>query len=303
MPPTLIALTAFASIVLLANALLYRPHGKMQARLSAYGRRDDAPDDLSAPFSSRILLPMVSWIATIVRSISTQNLEHDVRLRLSQAGNPAGLDVNRFLALRGIGLIAPVALLVGPRVLEGTVDVKVLAEGLVFAAIGWRGPTFWLDARISGRRKAVTKGLPDALDLIIVCVEAGNSLEGALAIVAEKLTGPLAVEFGRTLQEMSLGKKRSDALHDLAKRAASPDLQTFVAAIVQADQLGIGIAQVLRVQGDSMRVKRRQRAEESAAKVPVKMLIPLVLFILPALMVVVMGPVALTVTSFFAAHP
>jgi tight adherence protein C len=175
--------------------------------------------------------------------------------------------------------------------------------GLIFAAVGWRSPTIWLSGRIGARRKAITKSLPDALDLIIVCVEAGNSLEGSLAVVSEKLTGPLAVEFARTLQEMSLGKKRSDALHDLARRAASPDLQTFVAAVVQADQLGIGIAQVLRVQGDAMRVKRRQRAEESAAKVAVKMLLPLVLFILPALMIIIMGPVVLTVSSFFTAHP
>jgi tight adherence protein C len=302
-PPAVIAVCAFASIVLMANAIFGRSRGRVHERLRIYGGEEESTVELSTPFSSRVIMPMVWTIARLVRSVSAQNFEHDVRLLLTQAGNPAGLDVTRFMALRGVGLVAPIVLLVGPRILSGDVDFKVLAEALVFAAVGWRSPTVWLNARISGRRKAITKGLPDALDLIIVCVEAGNSLEGSLAIVADKLTGPLAVEFARTLQEMSLGKMRSDALHDLAKRCASPDLQTFIAAVVQADQLGIGIAQVLRVQADAMRVKRRQRAEEAAAKVPVKMLLPLVLFILPALMVVIMGPVVLTVASFFTAHP
>ena len=177
--------------------------------------------------------------------------------------------------------------------------MKVLAITLVLAGVGWNLPVIWINSKISSRRKIVTRALPDALDLIIVCVEAGNSLDSALAIVSLRLKGPLADEFARMLREIALGKGRHDAMHDMAMRVGAPDLQSFVAAIVQADQLGVSIGQVLRVQGEAMRVRRRQRAEESAAQAPVKMLIPLVLFILPSLMIIIMGPVVLGLIKQF----
>jgi tight adherence protein C len=169
----------------------------------------------------------------------------------------------------------------------------------MLALFGNRVPDFWLSTKITARRNAIVKALPDTLDLVVVCVEAGNSLEAGIARVAERLKGPLADELGRMLGEMSLGKLRREALRDLAKRAAVPDLQTFVAAILQADQMGVSIASALRVQADAMRVRRRQRAEEAAAKLPIKMLFPLLLMIFPALLVVILGPAAIYLMGLF----
>ncbi len=297
--PVLLAGLAFGSVALLVGAIFRPRPTQYRSRLSAYGvAPSQTVDTLSQPFSTRVIAPLIYAIARLARSVSRQQIEDDIRVLLAKAGNPPGMDVNRFLAFRMIGLLAPPIFFVGPALLAGDVEIQTLAIGLVGAAVGWRAPLIWINGRINGRRKLITRSLPDALDLIIVCVEAGNSLEGALTIVSQRTTGPLAQELERTLREMSLGKSRHEALRDLAVRAASPDLQTFVAAVIQADQLGVGIAQVLRVQGDAMRVRRRQRAEEQAARVPVLMLLPLVMFILPALMIVIMGPIALTIFNF-----
>lgn len=298
--PILITFLAFLAVAFVVYTVLRPREALARNRLLTYGVQTRGPVTLATPFSGRVLAPLIHWAAGIVRSLSRKQIEDDVRTALAQGGNPGGLDVNRFLALRMVGLLGPPLFLVGPRLLEGTVSLPSLAIGLVGAAVGWNAPWIWLDGRIAARRKMVTQSLPDALDLIIVCVEAGNSLEGALSIVSQRITGPLAEELDRTLREMSLGKGRHDALHDLATRAASPDLQTFIAAVIQADQLGVGIAQVLRVQGDAMRVRRRQRAEEQAAKIPVLMLLPLVLFILPALMIIIIGPIALSIVGFMS---
>ncbi len=295
-------LVVFVATILVVLAGFAVSRISVNQRLYVYNyaeRASASPLDPSVPFSQRVILPLIRQLANIVRSISRDQIEQDVRQKLGEAGSPYNLDVTSFLALRGVGLIVPPLVYGLPRILAGTADVKVLAITLVLALVGWNLPVIWIDSKISTRRKIVTRALPDALDLIIVCVEAGNSLDSALAIVSVRLKGPLADEFDRMLREIALGKGRHDAMHDMAIRVGAPDLQSFVAAIVQADQLGVSIGQVLRVQGDAMRVRRRQRAEEQAAQAPVKMLIPLVLFILPSLMIIIMGPVVIGLMKSF----
>ena len=156
--------------------------------------------------------------------------------------------------------------------------------------MGWLIPDFGLKAKSDRRQVQIQKSLPDTLDLLCVSVEAGLGFDAAVAKVVEKSTGPLAEEFGRLLQEIRMGKPRRAALKDMAHRSQVEDLSTFITAIIQADQLGVSIGNVLNIQSQEMRRKRRQRAEEAAMKAPIKMLFPLIFFIFPALFVVLLGP-------------
>lgn len=217
--------------------------------------------------------------------------------RLAQAGY-SGTAVGRFLGLKVVGLGLGV-ILAGPGLLSGHLTGQVALLGLVGALLGWRLPEVWLVRRITTRQRQIVRALPDALDLLVICVEAGYGLEAALAQVARRMRGPLAEEIGRTLQAMALGKRRREALRDLAARTGVADLQSFVVALLQADQLGVSIAPVLRAQAETLRLRRRQRAEEQAAQAAVKMLFPLVLLIFPALLIVILGPAALRLIEFF----
>jgi tight adherence protein C len=296
-------IVVFIATVLIVLAVFSISRLSLNRRLASYSFALPNYPTLMDPhvsFSRRVITPLAEQLANLVRKMTREQIEQDVRQMLLEAGSPYGLDVTSFLALRGLGLFLPLLLIGAPRILDGSADVQIMGITLVLAGIGWNLPIIWVKNRITTRRKQVTRGLPDALDLIIVCVEAGNSLDSALSITSQRLKGPLAEEFSRMLREIALGKGRHDAMHDMAARVGAPDLQSFVAAIVQADQLGVSIGQVLRVQGESMRVRRRQRAEEQAAQAPVKMLIPLVLFILPSLMIIVLGPVIIRLLKMFS---
>ncbi|HDS31141.1 MAG TPA: type II secretion system F family protein, partial [Firmicutes bacterium] len=167
---------------------------------------------------------------------------------------------------------------------------------LIFSGfIGYYMPDLWLTGKVNARKAEITRKLPDALDLLTVSVEAGLAFDMALSKVVEKLRGPLAEEFMRVLHEVRMGKQRRDAMKDMADRVDAPDLSQFISALVQADKLGVSLANVLRIQSDQMRLKRRQRAEETAMKAPLKMSFVLVFFVLPALMIVLLGPAAISV--------
>jgi tight adherence protein C len=173
---------------------------------------------------------------------------------------------------------------------------------LVLAAVGGVGlmlPYIWLISSVRRRQAAITKSLPDAFDLVTTCVEAGLGLDASLARVAEKVHGPFADELSRTLREVTMGRMRREALQELAERTGVPDLLAFVNAVVQAEQMGTSISTVLRVQCDQMRMRRRQRAEETAHQAPVKMTFPLVLCILPTLFLIILGPAAITLYQTF----
>jgi len=163
------------------------------------------------------------------------------------------------------------------------------------AWLGFYFPILSLNSRIRKRQESILKALPDALDLLVICVEAGLGFDMAMGRVYEKWDNELAIEFGRVLREIQLGKLRREALKDMANRMDVPDVNSFTAAIIQADQLGVSMAQILRVQADQMRTKRRQRAQEKAQQAPVKMMIPMVLLIFPSIWIVLLGPAALKI--------
>jgi tight adherence protein C len=291
----------FVTVLLVGAATIAPGETTIQSRLRAYGYdlASQTGGDLRQPFWQRIVLPVGKGLGRALYRLTPSGQVASVQERLRQAGHPINLTV--FLILRFVmGLLVPLLgllyfLLQGPGV--GLVAVVVL---LFLAYFGFRLPDIWLMFKIDARRDRITRDLPDALDLVVVCVEAGCSLETAIAKVVESTHGPLAEEFAQMLEHVSLGRSRRVALHERAERCGSPDLQTFVAAITQADQMGVNIGTALRVQADAMRVRRRQRAEELIAKAPVKMLFPMIAFIFPALFVVIAGPAVIRIARFFS---
>ncbi|MGI8888391.1 MAG: type II secretion system F family protein [Nocardioidaceae bacterium] len=222
-----------------------------------------------------------------------------LQYKLDVAGNPEGWSVERIVGLKFVGFTA--ALFVSPVVtlLIGLSSVITVLVCVGVSLIGYVGVDFYIYQLGFDRSAKMQKSLPDALDLLTISVEAGLAFDSALARVARSTSGPLAAEFARVLQEMNIGTGRSHAMRALGQRASIPELKSFVTAMVQVDAFGIPIGQVLRIQSTEMRTKRRQRAEEKAQKVPVKILIPLIFCILPTLFTIVMGPGVISMMSAF----
>jgi tight adherence protein C len=215
---------------------------------------------------------------------------------LELAGNPWPVDAPTFLAIRFIlavvlgGFIAAVIFISPP---SNPTDNFILIGGAAFA--GFFLPHLMLTSRINRRQSEIRKAMPDALDLLTICVEAGLGFDAAMAKVSEKWENELSLAFARSIREVQLGKVRRDALKDMADRLGIPEMTSFVAAIIQSEQLGVSMAKVLRIQSDNMRVKRRQRAEELAHKAPIKMIIPMALLIFPSIMIIILTPAAIQI--------
>jgi tight adherence protein C len=253
--------------------------------------------ELARPFGERVLDPLLTQFVGIGERLTPEDRLHRMRRRLDLAGNPTGWDSDRLLGMKAfiglLGLILGAALppLLGVRLLP---TVGLAFGGLV---LGWFAPSMWIYQRGYDRSERVRRELPDAMDLLTISVESGLAFDAALAQVARKTEGPLAEEFFRVLQEMQIGTGRVDALRGLSERTDVPELRSFVGAMIQADGLGIPVANVLRIQSKEMRVKRSQRAEEKAQKVPVKILFPLIFCIMPTLFIIILGPAVLSIAA------
>lgn len=295
----LIVALAFLSVLLLvmgaARALMAK-RWHIQLRLQRLKTVSVTPGPMrtmAEPFAERFLRPLFRGTVQRLGRFAPRQMSELAEQRLVQAGNPWPVSGNEFIGAQivlaiGFGVVA----IVLTRLSRGPGSMAVLLD-LVFFVLGGYLPHFALSARINGRRTAILEALPDALDLLVICVEAGLGLDAALQRVVEKTPGPLASEFQQALSETRLGKPRQQALQDLAERVAVPDLSSFVHAILQADRLGVPIADVLRTQSDYMRDVKRQRVEENAMKAPIKMLFPMVFFILPVLLLMILGPAAI----------
>src|SRR5439155_26810252 len=207
MPIFILPLIVFATVAFIVLAFSAPSESAVQSRLRTYGY-NLAGRDLSVPFASRVILPAFDKLAGIVTRFSPLRVESDIRARLIQAGTPAGLDGGKFLAVKAIAGVALASFGLVPSLLGGQMQIRTFVIAIVLGVLGWKLPDFWLSQQVGKRKMAIQRALPDALDLIVVCVEAGNALEAALANVAQKLRGPLAEELERTLQEISLGKQR-----------------------------------------------------------------------------------------------
>ncbi len=253
------------------------------------GNFDIREVELQKSFSERALRPLLGKIAGLVKKMLPGTMLANLQPRLNRAGNPGGLGAEEFLALKFIAILITLFLVFTLLLGQGT---KVFAFVLLLGgtAGGWFLPEAYLQSQIRQREKEIEQSMPDVLDLLTVCVEAGYSWDGALQKVVQKKKGPLSTEFKRVLQEAKVGKPRKDALRSLTERVNAPCLTTFVAAVIQADQLGLSLGQVLRTQSDQIRQKRRQEIEEEAMKAPIKILFPLVFFIFPAIFIILLGP-------------
>jgi tight adherence protein C len=298
-----IVLTLFASIGALALAVLRpRKESAMETRIQSFRNRniykDDLSLDLEVAFMDRVFKPGLESLANSFARVLPKSTLADVQQQLLMAGNP--MPYNTFLTFWAVMLLACgslgfLLLVSGP----GALIPNRLGMTVLVLVIGYAFPKTWLKGKVKAKQKVVIKALPDALDLITTCVEAGLGLDAALQRVAEKSEGPLAEELTKMLRDVSMGKLRREAMTELSDRVGVEELSSFITAIIQAEQLGVGIAQVLRVQSDQLRTKRRQRAERQAQEAPIKMIFPLVLFIFPAFLVVILGPAVIRIATTF----
>ena len=298
-----VALYGFVAVVVFLVILLLFPSGgqnsDIQNRLAQLDGADPsvsqaaavAAEELNKPFIERVIRPFLSNLAgrrdpNEIRKATKSSL----RKMLSMAGYPGGLTVGEFVVIQNLFRVVCPAVAIALGVVFKWATMKLVMAVFFGLIIGILGPRIFLQRKIGARLHAVTRQLPDILDLLTVAVEAGLGFDAACDKVVEKMHGPIPDEFSLTLRHIRMGRSRRDAFKDMADRLEHPDLSAFVSAIVQADQLGVSIGTVLRIQSDQLREKRRQRAEEEAAKAPIKMMIPLILFIFPNVGLVIGAP-------------
>ncbi len=287
----LVGILIFVAVVAALAAITTPRSDLVQRRLDTLQGAALAPggtSDIDRPFHQRVLLPFGGWVLDRFEAVLPTTLVERVRAMLVAAGSPLRLPT--FLLIWAlVGVIAPLAV----SVLVAASDLPPASRLVLVLAVlagGWYLPLLWLRARVRARQTAIIKALPDSIDLVVTCVEAGLGIEAALGRVVEKVKGPFSDELRRALREIALGRGRREALRDISERTGVADVTQLVNAVVQAETAGVNLAHVIRVQADQMRTRRRQRAEEQAYKAPVKMIFPIVLFIFPSMFVVLLGP-------------
>jgi len=256
--------------------------------------------ELDPSFQDRVLNPVVDRFVGLGRKLTPADYADRIKTKLDVAGNPPKWTVDRVISLKFIGFVIALGLALAASTILDVSTTRMMVACVVAALVGYNAPNIYLSQKGKERSANMRRALPDAIDLLTISVEAGLAFDSALSQVARNTTGPLADEFARVLQEMQIGLGRTKALRAMGDRTTLPDLRSFVSAMVQADAFGIPIGQVLRVQSSEMRVKRRQRAEELAMKIPVKILIPLMFCILPCLFIAVMGPAVISAIDSFS---
>src|SRR5215213_840442 len=293
-----VALVAAGAILLIVVGLAGNsPVDPVQARLTQLGSmqaKNLEELELQQPLVDRTLRPLANRLSGRMSRVASTSFTQTTEKRLALAGNPGNMRVADWLGIKAVGAIVGAGifflLFIFPAVLSFIpvpINLIMIPVGLLF---GYTIPEFWLGGRVRKRQKAVLLQIPDALDLLTISVRAGLGFDGALGKVVEKLKGPLTEEFRRALAEIRVGKPRRDALRDIVPRTEVQALTNFIGAIIQAEQLGVSISKVLQVQSEQLRIERRQRAEEMAAKAPIKMLFPLVGCIFPSLFIIILGP-------------
>jgi tight adherence protein C len=282
-------------VILIAMGVAGRTSSPLQARirtLATAARSEDIPD-LERPFVERMIWPILEGLSEKVMNLLPAALLARLRHQLTLAGSS--------LTVAGFILIWLASAAAFPGVFLALMLAAGASSGalyfltfLTFLALGIYVPYFWLARRVGRRQRRILKDLPNALDLVTTCVEAGLGLDAAFAKVTEKMKGPLSDELAHALDQMAVGRTRRDALHDVGARTGVPEVVTFVNAVVHAEQTGASIGQLLRVQAEQARMKRRQRVEAHAQRMPIWMTFPLVLFILPSLFIVILGPAGIS---------
>src|SRR5256885_10438112 len=267
----------------------------VQQRLSVYGGEKPLSVEeieLQRPFSERVLRPAIERLGSMLSRSTPQKARQDLLNRLEVAGRPGNLTPEGFMAVRLVAaaIFAALGLLLG--LLLGS-PVYLVISLLVGAILGYYAPVAWLKQKVDGRRAEIQKNLPDALDLLVICVDAGLGFDAALARVTDKYKNALSELLAKALREVSLGRPRLEALDEMGRSSGVEDLHNFIQAVIQPEQFGTGIGKILRIQADEMRRRRRQRAQERGAQATLKMMLPMVGCIFPTLWIVLLGPAVL----------
>ena len=297
----LLALIAAGGILLLFVSLARTPSSSaadmVQERLQAYGgagARALTEDEivLQKPFSERVMRPFIQNLGNRFSRSTPDKARNDLQNRLNLAGRPGNLGPSEFIAVRYVAAVVlfAIGLLLG--LLSGN-PTFIAVGAAVGGILGFFGPLYWLRTKVEQRRSEIQKSLPDAMDLLTIAVEAGLGFDAAMQRVTDKFRNALSDEFATVLQETRLGRPRLEALDDMGRRTGVEDLHNFVQAVIQSEQMGVGVARILRLQSDEMRRKRRQRAQEKAAQASLKMMLPMVGCIFPTLWIVLLGPAIL----------
>jgi tight adherence protein C len=300
MSPLVLALFAGLGVLMIFIGLARSPSSNtaqmVQERLSVYGGEKPVTTleemELQRPFSERFLRPSIERLGTMLSRSTPQKARQDLMNRLDLAGRPGNLTPEDFAAVRIVAaaVMAAIGLLIGLLLAN---PVYLAVSILVGAILGYYLPVLWLKQKVDARRTEIQKGLPDAMDLLVIAVDAGLGFDAALARVTDKYKNALSDEFAKVLREVSLGRPRLEAMDEMGRSSGVEDLHNFIQAIIQSEQFGTGIGKILRIQADEMRRKRRQRAQEKAAQATLKMMLPMVGCIFPTLWIVLLGPAAL----------
>jgi tight adherence protein C len=294
-------------LVVVGQRMPRQDEDPLQARLAEFSQRGEAVSldeiEMSQPFMERVVYPVLRQFGEIATRFTPQNALQETTRKLELSGKAGWVDAPMFLASRFV--VSGLFIVLCMVVFTVTVVKKPLPTAMLYSIIGgglgFFFPQIWLDDAIKKRQLEIRKAMPDALDLLTICVEAGLGFDAAMSNVAEKWENELSLSFARAIREIQLGKVRREALKSMSDRIDLPEMTSFVAAVIQSEQLGVSMAKVLRIQADQMRMRRRQMAEELAHQAPVKMLLPMIGFIFPSIFIVLLTPAALRImkTSVF----
>ncbi len=297
-------LVTLAVLIFLNGVLKERRYRQTQRQISQFVNA--APglvghdDMLAQSFSQRIIKPSFSALLLKLGTMTPNSNMDRLRQELLMGGNPGNLTPTAFMGLKWVAGVAIALFAAGyGKIVLGITVQQMLLYGGGGLLVGTYYPTYWLRNRIKTRNLAIKKALPDALDMLTIVVDAGMGFDQALIKLRERWKNELTLEFERVVNEMRMGVRKMDALHNMAERSDVPELRSFIAVMIQTDRLGISISNVLHVQSQQMRIRRRQEAEEEAHKAPIKMLIPIMFFILPALFAIILGPAVPAIMSAF----
>ncbi|MEA2615004.1 MAG: tight adherence protein [Chloroflexota bacterium] len=299
-----LALAVAFGVFLIFQGLSRPQTDLLETRLAQFGDHDLslAEMELALPFAERFLRPILDRMGNFMTSRTPANRTEALQDKINLAGRPFNLTPGGLLALQLVSLLVLTAFGFAVSTLMGLAGSMMFAGPAGGGVLGYLIPSIWLSRKVKARQKEIRVALPNALDLLTISVEAGLGFDAAITRVTEKYHNALALEFTQVLNEARLGRPRLEALEDMARRNNVDELSNFIQAIVQSDQLGVGIAQVLRIQSEEMRRRRRQRAEEMGAKAALKMLFPMVGCIFPALFIVLLGPAGIQVYKQFSGH-
>ncbi len=273
----------------------------LMARLTEVTQRGDVVSSLEQiemqqPFSQRVILPLLRRVGEISARFTPQKALEDTARKIELAGNPGRIDAATLLASRFVfaGVFGGGLLLVA-LLAHNWPFIRIFIVVVLFTALGFFFPQLLLQSQINARQKEIRKAMPDALDLLTICVEAGLGFDAAMSKVSEKWENQLSIALLRAIREIQLGKPRREALKNMSDRIGLAEMTSFVAAVIQSEILGVSLAKVLRIQSDQMRVKRRQHAEEDAHSAPIKMIIPMAFLTFPTIFIILLAPAAMQI--------